>query len=270
MSIEGEDENELLLTSEDGEGTQGQASEHQDDEDEISIEIEGEEPDDETSAIRLLRERERRLTRENYDLRQKQGKPTPVTVGEKPTLEKCDWDEERFERDLTAWHEAKRQSEQHETSQQAEQREQTQEFERLRARHQAKAAALRIPNFQAHEDALAAVLGPELTGAALVMANDSAKLVAAVGSRPALLEKLQMEKNPLRKLAMLKDWEHKMVVKRKNVPDPEAATILKSTAPVSRAGVDKKAEALLAKAQQTGNMNEYSRYMRDSRQAKRA
>src|SRR5690606_37600809 len=55
---------------------------------------------------KTLREKDAEIER----LKGNTGKPAAVQVGEKPTLEDCDFDADRFERELEAWHARKREA----------------------------------------------------------------------------------------------------------------------------------------------------------------
>ena len=53
---------------------------------------------------RVIREREAEIAR----LKGSTAQPDAVVLGPKPTLATCDYDEDKYERDLDAWHAAKR------------------------------------------------------------------------------------------------------------------------------------------------------------------
>src|SRR4051812_10975907 len=72
----------------------------------FTIEIDGEEADDETPLVKQLRQEIRARDRQLAE-----AKPgaleTPIVVGEKPTLESCEYDEDKYDSEFTAWTERK-------------------------------------------------------------------------------------------------------------------------------------------------------------------
>jgi len=236
---------------------------------ELTIEIEGEEPEaePETPLIKRMREQVREAQREAAELRKAQA-PKPVEIGPKPTLESCDWDEERHESELLAWNDRKRQVEQTETQRNRKQQEEAEQFERARIAYRTKAASIGIAGMDEAEQKVTEALGPDYVGLIISNANDPAKLIAALGRHPKLLEQVEAEANPIKRIMLLATMESKVTVKRKAPAEPEAASIQRSTVPVSKQTVDKTAEALLEKAMKPGGtMTEYNRYMRSKRQS---
>ena len=256
MTIDDEDQtedDELLLTDEveeDGEGAQDEAPSEEAADEEIHLVIEGEDDGNEGELVRRLRDQIRTAHTELAAVR-KAAQPKPIDVGVKPTLEGCEWDPDRFEGELDAWKERKRQAETQERDSRSRDEERQREFERRKARHMARAAVLKIPDFEARERAVIEALGPEMAGAALVIADDSAKLVGALGANPAALAKIQDEPDPLLKLKLLIKMEAN--IKTKKPPAPEAGTIQRGSAPAQAVSADKRMEQLEREAERTGN-----------------
>src|SRR6185312_580908 len=77
--------------------------------------------------VRELRKANREKDRRIRELEQEKAAreaanaPGAIKVGEKPTLEGCEYDPERFESELTAWHERKRQADEQAAAQRKEQ-----------------------------------------------------------------------------------------------------------------------------------------------------
>lgn len=273
MRFEGEDDqqdDELLLTdqveeNEGGEEQDGQEVQAEPEGDDLELSIEGEDDGNETELVRRLRDQVRTAHGRVAELERKT-QPAKIEVGDKPTLEGCDWDPDRFESELSAYQDRKRQAESQEREQGAAQEAQNREFERLKARHMQRAAVLKIPDFEAKEQKVIEALGPELVGAALVVADDSAKLVGALGNNPAALAKIQDEPNPLLKLKMLMKLEAKIVVNRKKPPAPEASTIQRGSAPVAVVQGDKEEARLLAAAEKDpAKFSAYRAYMKQKK-----
>lgn len=268
-----EDEFEDLETGGDGEGeeaaTEGEGAPEQEAEDdgELSIEIEGEEPVEETHALRQLREQYRDQARELEQYR-KAATPRIPEVGKKPDLwEDYDGDPDKFEAALIDWNNRKHQADTAARDAEEKARVNNMEFQRLTARHEERAAALKIPNFAEYQQTVVDALGPEMAGAALVLADDSAKLVAALGKNPQALARITAEPNPLKQIKMLLQVEAKIVTTKKKPPAPEASTITRSTASLALSGGDKKLEALEKEADRTGDRSKLIAYKASKRAA---
>src|ERR1044072_581125 len=107
MEEEAEINDDLLVTSEEDEVQ----PESQEDDIEIpTFADEGEEQEGDTDLVRHLRAELRRTQARAKELEVAQAPKPKIVIGEKPTLEGCEWDEEKFETELTAWHERKRQA----------------------------------------------------------------------------------------------------------------------------------------------------------------
>jgi hypothetical protein len=253
---EDDKDNELLLTDElppeDEQEPEEQEESPEQEDDVLELVIEGEDDGNETELVKRLRDQLRSVQGENATLK-KGTAPKPVEVGKKPDLwEDCDSDPDKFEAQLTAWHDRKKQAEKQEAEKHSQTEAQSREFERLKARHESRAAVLKIPDFEARQQAVVDALGPELAGAALVIADDSAKLVGALGANPAALAKIVDEPNPLLKLKMLMKMEARINPVKKKPPAPEAPTIQRGSAPLARKDNDKELARLEKEAEKTG------------------
>lgn len=257
-------ENAPALEAEE-EGEEQEIETPEDGEDEFSIELEGEEVEEEPPLVKTLRQEIRDRDRELADYRKAQ--VAKIEVGEKPTLEGCDYDAELFETKLDEWKERKRQADNQEAdaAKQAEVR--NQEFQRNAIRYKAKLEALPIPAEQkeAAEKTVIAAL-PELLQSAIIQyAEDPAKVVVALAKHPQKLQQIAAEPDMVRALFMLRDMERNLkVVTRKRPPAPENETILRGSAPTSKTA-DKREIELEKKAAATGDYDELFKY----RQAKK-
>jgi hypothetical protein len=109
---------------------QEQGSEKAGDEADDELEVTfGDEPapgsdERESSVIRTLRERIRELSK-----RPQAETPKPVEIGPRPTLEECEWDEDKHAEALEKWVARKNAAAQAETEQQREQRQANEDFQ---------------------------------------------------------------------------------------------------------------------------------------------
>jgi hypothetical protein len=241
-----EPEAEIEVETEDVELEVGEEVAEAEAEDEFAIEIEGEEVIDEPPLVKQLRNEIRDRDRELAEHR-KANQPK-IELGTKPTLESCEWDEDRFEIELDAYKERERKiaNQEQEAQKAAEVRNQT--FQRSVANYRAKAAALPVKDFEQAEQALVATL-PEIMQSALLMyAQDPAKVGYALYKHPAKLAQLSQETDPIKFVLAIHELERNLkVVNRKKPPAPESETIQRGSAPNSGSQMSKKAEEALAK-----------------------
>jgi len=262
---------ELVLDAQEGAESDGQEeaqTEATEGEDEISIELDGVEPEpEETPAIRQLRQELRDAKRELHQFRQVSA--PRIEVGDEPTLEGCDWDEERFKTDWRAWNARKQQAETQEADAQRAAEVQNQEFERKKINYHTKLAALPLPAEQKQEAEKAVVAAlPELMQSVIVgYADDPAKVVVALAKHPARLAALAKEADPIRFAIAIRDMERNLkVVTRKKPPAPDVDTVQRGSAPVT-ATADKELERLEAEASRTGDRSKIAAYKRNLRNA---
>jgi hypothetical protein len=255
--IENEDDQNELLELTEGMEAGHEGEEHQfdqqDDADEYTLEVEGEEADDDEVAIDALPEEQRSLPkklrerlqteqREKFELQKRiealeQGnKPKPVEVGEKPTLESCDWDADKFEADLSAWHERKRAADGAENEQKRAAEAQQAEYQKDLNNYIAKKAALPIAQEKkdAAEKLMIDTLPQILQSALIKYTDDPAKVAVALAAAPHKLAAIANEKDPIMAIIKMREMEGKIkMVNKRKAPMPESATIVRGSAPVS-------------------------------------
>lgn len=225
MADEAEDVLELdaeMEAPEDDEQTDGTAPENEDDGESL-IPTFGEESEaapaseSESSTIREMRSQLRQAQRELAEAR-KGHAPQKIEVGERPTLESCDYDEDRYNEQLDAWRDRKGQAD----KQQAEMdRAAEVEAKVWGERHTAYAAAkAKLPtDFAAAEQEVQTGL-PIPHQNILLMSERSAALVYALGKDPAKLDALS-KLDPIRAAMMIGKLEDKITMAKRTVPQPE-------------------------------------------------
>lgn len=247
-----DDEIETAPEESEGEETAADAKAEPSDDDEIIIEIEGEEPDakEDTQAIRQLREANRQQARELAELRAKYA-PGAVEVGPKPTLESCEYDEERFEAELTAWHGRKTEADRAAEAQAEQDRKNAELWNGIEAKYRSGAAALKVPGFEAKEQKVDQTL-PEIVRRAIkAYCDEPAKVIAALGSNDALLDRIAGEKDPIKQLVTLVKLESKMKVTRTRQIEPDKP--LSGSASLEITDEAKQLEKLEKEAERTGD-----------------
>lgn len=240
------------------------------DEDEVVVSI-GEEappPRDEQPApawVKELRKSHRELQRRNRELEsrlssQQPAAPQVPVVGKKPTLEDCDYDAEKFEKNLADWFDRKRKADEAAASVKAAQEAQAKEW-RGRLENYAKAkASLRVSDFDEAEAFVTETFSVTQQGV-LVQGSENPELVVyALGKNPTKAKELAAIKDPIKfAFAAAKLEAQLKVTSRKPAAAPEKP--VSGTGRVSGA-VDSTLEKLRAEAEKTGNYSKVIAYKR--------
>lgn len=205
---------------------------------------------------RRIRELEQRLNSGSQQAEQ------AVVVGAKPTLEACDYDAEKFEVELEAWHTRKREADQQKAKKdEAEKAAQEAWAARIKTYAQAK-ASLKVADFQDAEDALSDALSVTQQGVILSGAEKPELLVYALGKAPAKLKELAAITDPVKFAFAVAKLETQLKVQpRKQAPAPERRV----TGSVPVGGPDKTLERLEAEADKTGDRTKVAAYKRQLR-----
>lgn len=230
------------------------------DDGEIVIEIEGDEakPEDESKAIRELREANRRQARELADLRA-QTAPKPIEVGKKPDLwEDCDGDTDRFEAELLAYNERKRKADSAEQEKAEADRKTADLWNGIESNYRDKAKALAVPNFEQKEQLVDETLPDLVRRGIKAYCVDPAKVYAALGTNAALLDKIAKEPDPIKQLLTLAKLEDKMTVKRTR--EVAVDKPYRGSASIAAGDPDKKLAELEKEAERTGDRTKVVHY----------
>lgn len=189
--------------------------------------------------------------------------PAAVVVGEKPTLEGCDYEPEKFATQLDAWHARKAQADE-----QQKKREETQNRERAQwtSRLDAVTKASEGLKVRDHEDATAAFEGAfSMVQQGIVLggpedAKTSAMLRYALGKNPAKARELASIQDPVKFAVALGKLEMQLkVTPRKTAPAPDTRV---SSAVSGAAAVDNQIERLREDARRTGDYSKVAEYRR--------
>ena len=261
-----------------GEGTE--AADSREAQDEVVVTIGEESPtseEEESRAPEWVRElrkanrekdrRLRELEQENATLKGTGSKPAAVQVGEKPTLEGCNYDAAKFETELEAWHERKREADDQQAQAQAAQKKQQEQWQaKLEGYGKAK-AALKVKDFEDAEAIAKDSLSVIQQGIVLQGCDNPAVLVYALGKNPAKAKELAAITDPVKfAFAVAKLETQLKVTPRKSAPPPER-TVRSSVA--GAAAVDNVLEKLRAEAEKTGDLSKVVAYRAQQKQAGR-
>jgi len=236
-----------------------------DDEEEVEISFDGEaapaSKGDDSGLVKQLRAEIRKRDQALAEARKGQ-QPQTIEVGEKPTLEACDYDEAKFEEALDAWKENKAKAEaQAEEAGKASQAQQAAFAEELGTFARQK-AALKFKDFDAAEDEVTSALSQVQTAILIKAADDKAKVVYALGRHPQRLAELAAIQDPIKFAAAIAKLEGKLSVttKRRTAPEPDRP--LRGSGQIS-ASTDKELERLEKEAARTGDRSKVIAHKRE-------
>lgn len=264
------EEAEVEAEADDGE------TEAEEEDESVVVTIAGEAPpqedDEETDRapewVRDLRKQYREEKRRNRELEEKLasmsgGSQSDVQLPEKPTLEKSDYDTERYEQELAAWYEQKRKYDEVEASKRAEQEAVEREWKQKLEGYQSAKSDLKVRDFEDAEDTVQETLSVTQQGMILQGAENPALLVYALGKNPKKAKELASIQDPVKfAFAVAKLETNLKVTKRKASSKPEKA--LSGTARPS-GSVDSTLERLRAEAERTGDYSKVFAYKRQKR-----
>lgn len=214
-------------------------------------------PVEDSSVIREMRAKLRDAQRELAEAR-KVNAPKPIIVGEKPTLESCEYDEDEYDTALLAWKDRKAEAEK-----QVEEADKRAEADRASWDGRAevyKTAKAKLPETE-FADAEAEVQErlPITHQNVLLMSGQSAALVYALGKNPAKLAELSKIENPILFAMAVGKLEDKLQMKARTTPDPDRPLAGNASPSIN---ADKTLERLEKEADRTGDRTKVIEYRR--------
>jgi hypothetical protein len=244
--------------------------------DEVVVTIGEESPppeEDEKQApewVRELRKNHRELVRENRELKEKVAATTttetkPVTVGAKPKLDDFDYDTEKFEHELAAWYDRKREADAKAAEVEAAQKEQQKAWQAKLDGYGKAKAELKVKDFEDAEATVFESLNVTQQGIIVQGAENSALVIYALGKNLKKAKELASITDPVKfAFAVAKLETQLKVTNRKAAPPPEKT--VSGSAPKS-GSVDSTLDRLRAEADKTGDYTKVTAYKRQKRQA---
>ena len=227
--------------------------------------------EDDASApewVRNLRKENRELKRWRAEQEKKQSstaEPEAPKVGQRPTLEDHDFDEEAYNAALDKWYADKKAADDHKAAQQRKADEAKEAQQKVQDAYKSAAQKLRVPDFKAAEDTVVESLSEVQQGIILHGSDDPAKLVYVLGKYPEKLKQLASIANPTKFAFAVAKLERDVKVTPRNKPAPESTVTGGSG---SRVTGDAKLEELRKKAQSGGDVSELLAYQRKLREQK--
>ncbi|MBQ5963153.1 hypothetical protein [Massilia sp. ZL223] len=221
--------------------------------------------------VKDLRKQARDLARENRELKQahqaaqQQAAPAVPAVGEKPTLESCDFDGEVYAEKLLAWNDARRKADEATAAARAEQEAAQAAWDQKLTAYKAAGAALRVSDFADAEAAAQEVFNPTQLGIIVNGADNAAHLVYALGKNPAKAKELAAIKDPVKYAFAVAKLETQLKVTPRKVPPAPERKVTGTAAGAT--SVDNTLERLEAEADRTGDRSKVIAYKRQQRKA---
>lgn len=255
-------------TGTEGAGTEAEAT------DDVVVSIGEESPpsdEDENRApewVRELRKSNREKDRRIRELEQAHATATKtsqvITVGDKPTLESCEYDTDRFEKDLEQWHERKRAADAEETKKRDSQTK-AQEAWQAKLDHYGKLKGeLKVKDFEDAEQTVRDGFSVTQQGVILSGAENPAVVIYALGKNPKKAKELASIEDPVKfAFAVAKLETQLKVTPRKAAPLPEST--VRGSAPVAGGTVDPNLKKLEEEADRTGDRSKVIAYRREQR-----
>jgi len=272
-----EDDFEMESVADEVEAVEADDTEDEEDSEGVVISIAGEPPapedDEEVRApewVRDLRKNYREEKRRAKDLEQKLARletqaPGVAPLGPKPTLEKADYDTDRYEEELAAWYDKKRQHDDREVSVKSEQQAVQREWERKLEGYQSAKAGLKVRDFEFAEDVVQDNLSVMQQGMIVQGADNAALVVYALGKNPKKAKELASITDPVKfAFAVAKLETQLKISNRKAQTSPERK--ISGTGRPSGA-VDSTLDRLRADAEKTGDYSKVFQYKKQKHKA---
>lgn len=238
---------------------------------EITVAIAGEPAEEESEPapgwVKELRKSHRQTQKENRELKRKLEATEKKTdeVGEKPVFDDYNLNTGKYESDLTAWYERKREADIKTEAADSEQKQQEQDWQSTLDSYEDSKEKLKL-KAKGFDDAEALVEGTfsiAQQGIILNGAEDSALLILAIGSNPKKLKELSAIKDPVKfSFAVAKLETQLKVTPRKAATKPEKQI---STAGGASNSADTTLKRLREKAEKTGDYSAVTQYNRDKK-----
>lgn len=183
-------------------------------------------------------------------------------VGAKPTLEGCDYDADKFEADLIAWQDRKRQADQAANDQRRHEEEAQQAWQDRLNNYSAQKGKLKLPDYEDAELAIQEALNVTQQGIIISGADNPALVVYALGKNPAKAKELADIKDPVKFAFAVAKLETQVKMQKKDKPAPERT--VSGTAPKSGA-IDSTLDRLRADAEKSGDYSKVHAYKRQQK-----
>ena len=247
---------------------EGNTPEDEDLEVEVSIGEESPPQEEETKEapewVKDVRKSNRELKRQNRELQEKinavsGAEVKPLELGIKPTLEGSDYDNEKFENDLSDWFERKRDVEVQQTKVKKDQEDQNNQWKAKLGTYEEAKKKLKVKDIDEAEYVAQESLSTTQQGMIIQGAEDPALVMYALGKNPKKLKEISDIKDPVKFAFTVSKLETKLRVSTKRRPESSPERTLKG----NKGGVTSANGALNRlrdEAEKTGNYTKVMEY----------
>lgn len=239
----------------------------EDPKEDLIVSISGEEPDEDDSKpapqwVKDVRKRNRDLQRENRELQEKIKAVTPAeqgTLGQKPTLETCDFDTNVYEAQVEQWYAKKRQVEDRERAIKAQQEAEHAAWQAKVNNYASSKQAFGVTDYDEAEALVNDTFSIAQQGILLQGSENPVQLIYALGKNPKKAKELAELKDPVQFSFAVAKLETRITVeKKKSTPPPPERRVSGSG---SMSGtVDSTLERLRTDAAKTGDFTKVIAY----------
>lgn len=234
----------------------------------LTVVLGEEEPEEQPAPgwVKDVRKRNRELERELKAAKQKLNEsvaPKEVDLGPKPTLEKSDYDTEKFETELSKWMEKKRVHDEKQSKVEKEAKTAEEQWKAKLEAYQNTKSEMMLPDYEDAEAVVSEALDQIQQGIIVKGAKNSALLMYALGKNEAEVKKLAAIKDPIEFAFAVAKLEERMKVEGKR---PATAPEGKISGTQSTSGsVDSALERLRDEARKTGDYTKVIAYKRNKK-----
>lgn len=243
------------------------------DQEQIDVSFEGDEEDKEDTPsstmppwVRDLRKKhekkKKRIAELEKELEQFK-QPATATIGEKPTMESCDYDQDLFDKRYDEWHKAKAEIEAEEHKKQRDLEEQNKWWQGRLDRFEEKKQSLRAKDYEDAESLVKETLNQTQQAIIVHVTDDPALMFYALGKSHKRAQDLAKITNPVEFAYRVAKEESKLSIKKRKPATAPEKTI-KGTG--SLAGTtDSTLDRLRKEASESGDYSKVNAYRREQR-----
>ena len=202
----------------------------------------------------------RRIREQEQELRKLRtaGQPAVIEVGAKPTLETCDYDEAKFETELTAWYQRKQDVAAKERESEAKREASQKAWQATLDTYGKLKSELKVKDYEEVEALAQDTFNVTQQGVILSGAENPAVVIYALGKNPKKAKELASIADPVKfAFAVAKLETQLKVTPRKAAPPPEST--VRGSAPIAGT-VDSTLARLRADAEKTGDLSKVVAY----------
>lgn len=207
-----------------------------------------------------IRERNKRIKELEAQIEQVKPKEQTPTLGAKPTLESCDYDESEYETRLDAWYLQKKEVEAKQAEIEAQKQNEAKAWEQKLSGYVEQRSKIKAPDYEDAEGVVMDLFNETQQGMIIQGANNPAALVYALGKNHAKAKELASIKDPVKFAWEASKLEGSMkTTTRKPRSQPEKT--VKGSGSLSGT-TDSQLEKLRAEAGRTGDYSKVHAYKR--------